>query len=79
VQLDPNEGLPRPSSSSSGHFGSDDTATSADYVDRMAKYRPGPDEYAGMGKVRLSMVKLGCWTNVDVPHAVNLLVHDRGS
>lgn len=36
----------------------------------MAKYRPDPDEYAGMGKLRLSLVKLGCWTNVDVPMAV---------
>jgi DNA mismatch repair protein MSH5 len=37
----------------------------------MAKYRSDPDEYAGMGKIRLSLVKLGCWVNVDVPMAVS--------
>ena len=41
------------------------------YVDRFAKYRPDNTAYAGMGKVRLNMVKLGCWTNVDAPLAVS--------
>jgi len=42
-------------------------------VDRFAKYRQDHTAYAGMGKVRLNMVKLGCWTNVDAPLAVRLL------
>lgn len=28
------------------------------------------DEDGGMGKIRLNLVKLGCWVNVDAPKAV---------
>ncbi|GFZ44458.1 LOW QUALITY PROTEIN: hypothetical protein JCM24511_02180 [Saitozyma sp. JCM 24511] len=34
-----------------------------------ADYGYTEDRAAGMGKVRLSMVKLGCWVNVDAPAA----------
>jgi DNA mismatch repair protein MSH5 len=36
-----------------------------------ADYGYTEDRAAGMGKVRLSMVKLGCWVNIDAPAAVS--------
>lgn len=67
-------GLAYPDYASSSSARSDNgAADSISYVDRMAKYRLPPDEYLGMGRVRLSLVKLGCWTNMDVPLAVSQL------
>lgn len=46
------------------------TSDDEEEPDRFAKYRQGDDEFAGMGKIRLTMVKLGCWVNVHAPRAV---------
>jgi len=43
-----------------------------------AKYGYGDDEGAGMGKLRLNLVKLGCWVNVDAPLAVSCQIRDNG-
>ena len=51
----------------------DDHSVDTD-TDRFAKYRDRSDEYAGMGKVRLNMLKLGCWVNVYAPKAVGRLI-----
>lgn len=46
--------------------------SSSDESEEGAISREEEDELgAGMGRTRLSMVKLRCWTNVDVPAAVS--------
>ncbi|KAK1921135.1 muts domain V-domain-containing protein [Papiliotrema laurentii] len=47
------------------------TSDDEEEPDRFAKYRQGDDEFAGMGKIRLTMVKLGCWVNVHAPRAIS--------
>lgn len=39
--------------------------------DENLEYNYAEESGAGMGKMRFSLVKLGCWVNVDAPIAVS--------
>jgi hypothetical protein len=54
------------------HPSSDDTATEVEGADSaVTRFAGGKDEDAGMGKIRMAMVKMGCKVNLDAPNTVS--------